>query len=274
MVTDVDGAVVAQFEFGPWGEVLTGSFDSFPGGMSFGFVGGLGVRTDATTGLLYMRARHYDPTLQRFISRDTLMADNRYAYAANSPQNLIDVTGREPATPTGGTEFGSSGIFRIKPSGGNPAIIHNNGGGNPWRKPTPKPKPICEELPWPIAWPEWEPVDYRWNPPPWNFGPVPDFTPPPPPIDLGLPEWGPIIPDPDHRGHAPTDTPTPKPTPTTTPTTTPSPVSTPFGQPDPVQAQFDEARSQQRAQNRAEGNHGPMPPGLRHPPRRPDWSVP
>lgn len=42
MVTDVDGAVVAQFEFGPWGEVLTGSFDSFPGGMSFGFVGRIG----------------------------------------------------------------------------------------------------------------------------------------------------------------------------------------------------------------------------------------
>jgi RHS repeat-associated protein len=96
MVTDAAGDVVAQFEYGAWGELLEGSFDSVPGGLPIGFVGALGVRFDSATGLHYMRQRWYSSELQRFISRDPIGLDggnNLYTYVGNSPTNYIDPTG-------------------------------------------------------------------------------------------------------------------------------------------------------------------------------------
>jgi RHS repeat-associated protein len=58
--------------------------------------GALGCRADATTGLIYMRQRWYDPTLQRFISRDPLRSANRYAYCLNNPTNYVDPSGLVP----------------------------------------------------------------------------------------------------------------------------------------------------------------------------------
>ena len=86
-------------DYGARGETLPGGFDNVPGGMSYGFVGGLGVRTDADSGLLYMRQRWYDPTLQRFISRDQLHTQNRYDYTAGSPTVFVDVDGMNPVVP-------------------------------------------------------------------------------------------------------------------------------------------------------------------------------
>ena len=40
------------------------------------FVGGLGHVSDTETGLIYMRARYYDPMLGRFISQDLSMSGN------------------------------------------------------------------------------------------------------------------------------------------------------------------------------------------------------
>ncbi|MGE0491287.1 MAG: RHS repeat domain-containing protein [Vulcanimicrobiota bacterium] len=58
------------------------------------YVGGLGVHDDtADTGLLYMRQRHYDPTLARFLSRDRVANLNRYAYVDSSPLSRVDPTG-------------------------------------------------------------------------------------------------------------------------------------------------------------------------------------
>jgi len=54
---------------------------------------------DATSGLLYMRARFYDPKTGRFLQRDPLpyqAATAPYVYAKNSPTNYRDPHGREP----------------------------------------------------------------------------------------------------------------------------------------------------------------------------------
>ncbi len=60
-------------------------------------MGSLGVRTDATTGLIWMRHRWFDPSgLQRFLSRDVLGSLNRYEYCYNDPVNWMDLDGLKP----------------------------------------------------------------------------------------------------------------------------------------------------------------------------------
>ena len=62
-----------------------------------GFVGGLGHVSDAETGLVYMRARYYDPTQGRFASQDPgVHGNNWYIYCDNNPVNEVDATGKSP----------------------------------------------------------------------------------------------------------------------------------------------------------------------------------
>mgnify|MGYP003607101238 FL=1 len=98
LVTDDEGDVVLRRDFDASGSELAGGFDSVPGGMPYGFIGGLGARKDLATGLVYMRSRHYDPQLARFISRDPVRLHgslNSYVYAGNSPVTNVDPTGRK-----------------------------------------------------------------------------------------------------------------------------------------------------------------------------------
>ena len=59
-----------------------------------------GQQFDSLTGLYDLRARYYDPTTGRFLSRDTASIDfsnpvelNRYSYAEDDPVNLTDPSG-------------------------------------------------------------------------------------------------------------------------------------------------------------------------------------
>ncbi len=59
-----------------------------------GFVGGLGHYSDDETGLVYMRARYYDPAVGRFISEDKRGdGNNWFAYCNNDPVNKADANG-------------------------------------------------------------------------------------------------------------------------------------------------------------------------------------
>ena len=78
--------------------------------------------TDPKTSLTYLRNRFYYPALRRFITKDSLAVDNRYAYAHASPVNYIDPTGQSPVLSyvSGGisTALGILGIFLSIPTGG------------------------------------------------------------------------------------------------------------------------------------------------------------
>ena len=99
LVTDASGVVKARFDHGGYGETLATSFDNVPGGMPYSWVGSQGVRYDPESQLLYMRQRWYDPTLQRFISRDPIGlsgGENLYSYCGNNPTLRNDPMGLEP----------------------------------------------------------------------------------------------------------------------------------------------------------------------------------
>jgi RHS repeat-associated protein len=58
------------------------------------FVGSLGHTSDAETGLIYMRARYYDPAAGRFVSEDRVKdGPNWFIYCDNDPVNKVDATG-------------------------------------------------------------------------------------------------------------------------------------------------------------------------------------
>jgi RHS repeat-associated protein len=68
------------------------------------FVGALGVRWDAATGLHYMRNRWYAHQLSAFLSVDLIPsmpegATSRYCYASNQPTSMIDAMGLRSQPP-------------------------------------------------------------------------------------------------------------------------------------------------------------------------------
>jgi RHS repeat-associated protein len=88
LITDDTGGVVGSSAFDAFGNrTHTGTADS-----AFGFTGNW---TDPGTGLLYLRARDYDPATGQFLSVDPAVDATRqpYAYTGNSPLLLTDPTG-------------------------------------------------------------------------------------------------------------------------------------------------------------------------------------
>lgn len=102
LVTDENGDVVSRFDFSAFGGLLEGSFDGVPGGMPYAWIGGFGIRTDADSGLIYMRSRWYDPQAGRFISVEPIRGtgrESRYAYCGNNPVRYIDWDGLTRTEP-------------------------------------------------------------------------------------------------------------------------------------------------------------------------------
>jgi RHS repeat-associated protein len=94
-LSDTSGNSVSTYSYDAFGkpDLTTGSADN-----DFLY---RAEQQDPETGLIYLRARYYDPSLGRFITRDTFPAEgtltqgiHRYVYTGNNPVNRIDPTGK------------------------------------------------------------------------------------------------------------------------------------------------------------------------------------
>jgi RHS repeat-associated protein len=101
-ITDATGALTAIYRTDEWGTPTTTTGSST---QPFRFTG---EPRDAT-GLTFLRARYYDPSLGRFMSRDALAGSvsspsslNRFAYAENRPTSNVDHSGRSSSQVLGG----------------------------------------------------------------------------------------------------------------------------------------------------------------------------
>ncbi|HEX5990700.1 MAG TPA: right-handed parallel beta-helix repeat-containing protein [Solirubrobacterales bacterium] len=94
-LADGEGEVASRQTYDPWGVQLSGP------SLEMGWLGAQQRRSAVASGLVQMGIRSYDPTLGRFLTEDPIavtiglgqLAD-RYTYAANTPPNLTDLTGR------------------------------------------------------------------------------------------------------------------------------------------------------------------------------------
>ncbi|OMH25755.1 RHS repeat-associated core domain-containing protein [Motiliproteus sp. MSK22-1] len=96
-LTNEAGEIVEKLDYDNSYGVLHGYSKQIETYNPYGFTG---RETDASD-LYYYRARYYDPTIQRFISRDPIGFEsgdcNFYRYVENNPNNLIDPLGFKSA---------------------------------------------------------------------------------------------------------------------------------------------------------------------------------
>jgi RHS repeat-associated protein len=96
-LTDVSGTVTLTREYDPFGDDVSSLGSSTT---TYGFTG---EQTDPT-GMVYLRARYYDPDMGRFMTRDSSGGDekqpmsfNGWLYAYANPIMLLDPTGHDSA---------------------------------------------------------------------------------------------------------------------------------------------------------------------------------
>jgi RHS repeat-associated protein len=79
-----------------WGGVRQGAQTGDPKGR---YAANLGHVQDDESGLIYMRARYYEPSTGRFVSEDPANAGlNWFVYAGNSPTTNVDVEGKDTSS--------------------------------------------------------------------------------------------------------------------------------------------------------------------------------
>jgi RHS repeat-associated protein len=92
-LTDSSGSEVDTYDYDAYGNKLASSTSSTDN--PFGYTG---EYTDSESGMLYLRARYYDPATQQFLTKDSLVAwtEQAYAYVAGSPTYFTDPSGHCP----------------------------------------------------------------------------------------------------------------------------------------------------------------------------------
>lgn len=102
LISKTDGSLNARYQYDAFGNVQNESGNSENNDYTY-----TGHERDQATGLVYAKARYYDPQLGLFLSRDpfegydnTPMSLHRYLYAYQNPNKYVDPDGREPITLT------------------------------------------------------------------------------------------------------------------------------------------------------------------------------
>jgi RHS repeat-associated protein len=97
VTADTNGGNVQRQLYKAWGEVRTGSLNALATRYTF-----TGQAAEDSLGLMFYRARWYDPLLGRFVSADTIvpgaydpLAHDRYAYVRSNPLRYVDPSGHK-----------------------------------------------------------------------------------------------------------------------------------------------------------------------------------
>ncbi len=117
-ITDSNCNITDTFEYDTYGKLTarTGTTKT-----PFLYNGRDGVMYEEDTGLIYMRARYYCPTLRRFVNADKLHGDisnaltlNRYAFVNGNPAVNVDPEGLKGIDARGGTNNYTTSYFEVQ----------------------------------------------------------------------------------------------------------------------------------------------------------------